>query len=262
MHFRVTQRTGFIVISALWIIFTMVPVASAQMTQPVFGETLNYNNFSQTLNKGMSGDWSSDVQLGLIMLALMALSAALLLLYKQNRDEKRKKPRKVIEKAPKQTRSYVRVEADIPFQYLIRRDEDVVDAAEFEELEYLPAHAIDISAGGFMFPTNRDFTMGEQMSILMDLPEGPSLEVVGKVVRILDRPDNAGNLFMIGVQFLDIKSRDQEKIVNWIFKYQRESIEAKKTAQTRLCLMCGHEIGEQAAEERSPYCKKCQLLAQ
>ncbi len=87
----------------------------------------------------------------------------------------------------------------------------------------------NLSEGGIGFTTTEDVSEGDVLEIKMILPAFPIaiIKTVGRVVRVDSLPEGQGHT--VGIQFENIKEEDQEKIVRYLFKKQREWLRIKKT---------------------------------
>lgn len=253
------MKQKFAVVFLLMALFIGLAPASAAIasTSPVI-MGLDYSSFSDTLNRGMSGQYNRNYGGLFILFGILAVVlACYVLLRAVLPDANAKKAKKSTDAPPApQNRSFVRLDVDLPFQYIWLSDEDD------SELEYQSARTVDISGGGFGFGSDNDIKTGQRLRVSIPLPGGPQLDLVGQVVRILNRSDNYGNNHIVAVEFVNIREGERERIVNWIFKYQRETIEEKNTpAQEDLnCLLCGSPLPpQQPGQPRILYCRKCQL---
>jgi len=86
---------------------------------------------------------------------------------------------------------------------------------------------VNISESGIGFITKEKVKKGEILELKMLLPVFPLaiIKVWGKVVRTT--PWLKGS-YRVGIQYINIKEEDQDKIVHYIFKKQRELLRYKK----------------------------------
>jgi len=86
---------------------------------------------------------------------------------------------------------------------------------------------VSLSEGGIGFTTSEKVQEGKLLELKMLLPVFPIalIEVWGKVVRATPLPEGG---YRIGVQYINIKEEDQNIIVHYIFKKQRESLRTQK----------------------------------
>ena len=86
---------------------------------------------------------------------------------------------------------------------------------------------VNLSEGGIGFTIKESVEIGEILELKMLLPIFPIaiIKVWGKVVR--KNPQGDGNT--IGIEYTKIKEEDQNKIVHYIFKKQRELLRIQKS---------------------------------
>jgi len=120
-----------------------------------------------------------------------------------------------------QKRSWVRVKADMDFDYVL------LDEAGNSVSDAKRVPVIDLSAGGLSFLSDEDLTAGRELLAFINLDEEQLLRVKARVVRVLKDPDGE-NRWTVGVQFLNLRPRDEERIVRWSIRRQREIIEKNK----------------------------------
>lgn len=79
----------------------------------------------------------------------------------------------------------------------------------------------NLSEGGIGFTTQDEFTKGQLLELKMMLPVFPIaiIKAWGKVVRINPSPEGC---YKVGMEYINIKEEDQDKIVHYLFKRQRE----------------------------------------
>jgi len=87
---------------------------------------------------------------------------------------------------------------------------------------------VNLSEGGIGFTTDEKVEKGEILELKMLLPVFPIaiIKLWGKVVRTDPLPEGG---YRVGVCYVNVKEEDQEKIVHYIFKKQREFLRDKKT---------------------------------
>lgn len=119
----------------------------------------------------------------------------------------------------RQRRAWVRVPAVLDFSYALVNLEEAD-----KELEFYRAQTLDISGGGLMFAADHSFSPGDRLKIILELPPGEKLRLEARVVRVVANPSEAWRRFSIGVEFTEIRERDRDRIVRWVFERQRELI--------------------------------------
>ncbi len=89
----------------------------------------------------------------------------------------------------------------------------------------------DISGGGLKILCNKDFAEGDRLVIRLFLPDQTQdLEVMGEVVWTCENIDGG---YKVGIQFVDIDERVRERIVRYIFAWQRRMLRSGKKAAGR-----------------------------
>jgi hypothetical protein len=85
----------------------------------------------------------------------------------------------------------------------------------------------NLSEGGLGFTTMEEISERDICALEMMLPVFPIaiIKTLGKVVRIKHLPEGGAS---IGLQFINIKEEDRDKIVHYIFKKQREWLRTNK----------------------------------
>ena len=85
----------------------------------------------------------------------------------------------------------------------------------------------NLSEGGLGFTTMEEISEGDICALEIMLPVFPIaiIKTLGKAVRIKALPEGGAS---IGLQFINIKEEDRDKIVHYIFKKQREWLRTNK----------------------------------
>lgn len=106
------------------------------------------------------------------------------------------------------------------------RVEDV-DSVIYQRIFPLPQTSLNsgirenISGGGIKLVTEENFSVGDILYLKIDLRESLNkitIEATGKVVWIRKREE----MYEVGISFLDILEQHRRKIINYVFKKQRE----------------------------------------
>jgi len=92
---------------------------------------------------------------------------------------------------------------------------DLIDKIQFDEKKYLIK---DLSGGGFGFYSKDKFFIGKIIVAKFNVGIN-DLEVMGKVVRVIDIDDNK---YLIGVQYLHLTTQKRSLIINFIYERQRQ----------------------------------------
>lgn len=83
---------------------------------------------------------------------------------------------------------------------------------------------IDISGGGLKMvfdnikDSNNDIHRGRLMELFLQIPELEDTAIISKVVNVFDLPEGSA----VGIKFVEIGNYVREKIISWLFDYQRE----------------------------------------
>lgn len=79
-------------------------------------------------------------------------------------------------------------------------------------------YTIDISGGGIKMAVDKMLPLEGKVELLLDLPGLERSSIIGKVVNQYGNEDPPA----VGVKFTDIDHQSREKIISWLFEYQRE----------------------------------------
>lgn len=109
-----------------------------------------------------------------------------------------------------QMRNWVRVDTNLPVLYRLAGTEN----------EFIEANAIDISGGGICMLSNDRIEKDTLLEVEITFPDKFVLKTNGIVTRCLDE----NKIIRVGVCFQEINERNQERIVGYVFKKQREHI--------------------------------------
>ena len=85
----------------------------------------------------------------------------------------------------------------------------------------------NLSEGGIGFITKEEVCEGDLLEVEMILPVFPIavIKAIGKAVRVTPLQQGGNN---IGVQYINIRDEDRDKIVHYLFKKQREWLRVNK----------------------------------
>lgn len=125
-----------------------------------------------------------------------------------------------------QRRNFVRVDAEIPIR-MIFHDQSDKSAAPF----VLDTMSTDLSGGGMLvrcpyaLPIYQDVEMEITLPSLLDPLEPPV--IVACKGQICRSKELGTDKFQIGVSVTEIDENERDKIVRFIFRYQRESLRRK-----------------------------------
>lgn len=117
-----------------------------------------------------------------------------------------------------QRRYYVRVNAVTPIEYGILDPTD----KDNKNVELLPGNTIDLSGGGLQFITKHNVPENKLLQINLNL-NNEKLIVFAKPARIRPYPDEKDRQYWaVGVQFINISESERDKIIKYVFDWQRE----------------------------------------
>ncbi|MDH7479551.1 MAG: PilZ domain-containing protein [Syntrophomonadaceae bacterium] len=119
--------------------------------------------------------------------------------------------------ARRQRRSWVRVPVCLELRYA--RPPQRPD----QEPDYQEAQTIDLSAGGLMFNSQQKFRHGEELKLRLNLPGG-GLELRARVVRAEEASSPERRCYQVGLEFIDIRERQRDRIMRFAFEQQRKLI--------------------------------------
>ncbi len=114
---------------------------------------------------------------------------------------------------------------DILIELLTNRDRPEVELPEMRE--------VSISASGIKININEPSNPGQKIALCIILPFVPpaKLFIMGEVTRsilLVSMSDRDSEIYETGIKFLNLKEEDQEKIIKYIFKRQRDLLRDKK----------------------------------
>jgi len=96
---------------------------------------------------------------------------------------------------------------------------------QFDEDELQAAEVLDLSGGGLGFRHGSDLAAGAFLSIRFDVPgmTGLPIEAIGQIIRVDSRTNEEfePGHFNIGIRFTHIREMDRERIIQHVFKAQR-----------------------------------------
>jgi c-di-GMP-binding flagellar brake protein YcgR len=85
---------------------------------------------------------------------------------------------------------------------------------------------VNISGSGIRFKTKERCNLGDFFAMRVEIPFRTKkvLKLLGEVVR-MEPGDETG--YAVGLRFVDISRKDQDQIINFVFKRQYELIDEK-----------------------------------
>lgn len=105
--------------------------------------------------------------------------------------------------APIERRRHRRVKAVIPVEY-----------RKISDSFFKSTQTLDISGGGLKIRVDDSIEAGDELEVLIYLPESDVISALGRVVRIEER----GNEREAGLEFMIIDERFRRNIINFVFK--------------------------------------------
>lgn len=110
-----------------------------------------------------------------------------------------------------QMRNWVRVDADLPVNYRMAG----------YPIDFYQATTVDISGGGIGLHSEHEIDKDTLLELQVQLPNSYLLQSTGLVTRCL--PEKKG-YYVIGIEFKDLSTNDQDCIIKYVFQKQREQI--------------------------------------
>ncbi len=124
------------------------------------------------------------------------------------------------------------ISSDDPEMYSLlfeinQRLKNLMQQATTEQCFEIPEARIEnISGGGLKILCNKNFNEGDELAIRLFLPDqAQDLEVSGEVVWICENIEGG---YKVGIKFIDIDDRVRERIVRYIFAWQRRMLRSGK----------------------------------
>lgn len=111
-----------------------------------------------------------------------------------------------------QRREYFRIDVQRNLSYcILNSDLEAVSG-------YKETTTIDLSGGGLKMVVDEDLKEETLIELYLDLPELEDKPIVGKVINIYGDGDTRS----VGIEFIAINNYYREKIISWLFDYQRK----------------------------------------
>ncbi|MDH7479943.1 MAG: PilZ domain-containing protein [Syntrophomonadaceae bacterium] len=118
----------------------------------------------------------------------------------------------------RQKRSWVRVPVNLNMAYAL------VSGIPGEAPEYRDTHTLDLSAGGLSFLTHQDLRVNDILSLVLELDPGGATRLTARVARVSPPSADESQPRLVGVEFISMTGSETERLVQWIFKHQRDAI--------------------------------------
>lgn len=209
------------------------------LIKPAVAQAINWGDFSHSVDKGFSSEnrYSSN-KITAFVVSLIAVIVIITIFkwwserkkreqevnFHQYKEKQKEIESKTQNSAHKRKWFRLRVQAELRW----------VTAAEAEhtkESKYFVDQLVDISAEGLCFSTAEEMTAGVDIRFLLDTGENRILPIMGKALRIFDAEEssNPGELkkHNVAVQFTRMTPGDNDRLVAWITKRQRDVIHQK-----------------------------------
>lgn len=114
-----------------------------------------------------------------------------------------------------QRRNFVRVEANLPVNFIIQQQDD--------KAFIIKAETTDISGGGLLVYLSQFLPLFAELDIELEISTGSAKPVVLKIPSQVCRSNKLrDDFYQIGISFLDVQENDRDKIIKYIFKRMRE----------------------------------------
>ena len=114
-----------------------------------------------------------------------------------------------------QRRSYFRLKVNKDIKYYVIKEHK----KEEGQPDFKKTTAIDLSGGGLKMVLNEDLKINDRLLFDLQIDEFEKL-IEGKIVRIKYNTD--GYSKTAGVEFVDMERKDTDKIMSYLFNYQRK----------------------------------------
>lgn len=119
-----------------------------------------------------------------------------------------------------QRRKYVRVSVLLNGKFAVIPKEFLLNKDNFSKLKFFEGTAVDLSGGGLRMITKHKIEMDTNVLMALPFHDGGVL-VKGKVMRV--DQDEMKNI-VCGINFMDLKASEQEKIIGYVFQVMREQM--------------------------------------
>lgn len=89
-------------------------------------------------------------------------------------------------------------------------------------LESFSATTTDISGGGILFCCDHNLNVGDLLEASISLGKDQSVSVTGRIVRVMEQSAASKYRYSVGLEFVNIKEAERDKVIKYIFNQQRE----------------------------------------
>lgn len=197
---------------------------------------VTYYDVSRSINDAFSGKqiFSSKNIIGTVMTILFFVLVVLIfrlswLIKEKELSQKRQSRIKLRPLGQQRKRKWYRLRTNMEFKWMF-----AVEASKSKEKQYKNDCLVDISGGGLSFRTAEKLNPGDKIKLLLDLGGGKTLSTQGRVLRIEKEVEQNNAMYKISIQFEDLLNRERDRLVSFIMKRQRHSIQSKKWEDTSL----------------------------
>lgn len=83
---------------------------------------------------------------------------------------------------------------------------------------------VDLSGGGLQFSTDQQLRINNLLKIIFQLSPENKFELTGRIARVAEKPGESEKKYLVGVEFLDITTSDQDKIIGFLLQEQQVRI--------------------------------------
>lgn len=173
------------------------------------------DGLNQAFGKQATNDNAFNFFIVVVLIALVVFILSMLLKKEEQKAaaQKRLSVFKLKKSDPK--RQFFRASLDI---------EVLWSYADKDKKVFNSAVAINLSGGGFCFRTNEFLKAGQQINVHMDIGEENPLLLPSKVVRAKPVTWQDENMYEVAVQFDNLSTREQDKIMGYVMSFERENI--------------------------------------
>jgi len=128
-----------------------------------------------------------------------------------------------------QRRNHYRLEIMLDAYYYEFLDNLPVKMQDTNGISYIKEYTKDISGSGACIVTNNELSDGTHLILKIELPDGSEIETRGIVIRSF-RSDNINTVkYNTGVKFTAMSKKNEELLIKFIFKKQKEILNQKRT---------------------------------
>ncbi|MEJ6950236.1 flagellar brake protein [Natronospora cellulosivora (SeqCode)] len=117
-----------------------------------------------------------------------------------------------------QRREYFRLDVKKTVKYRLIKNPFNKEDLENEQGEFQKGETLDISGGGLKLYVDDEFPNEGFIEFYIDIPGIEAVPIFGKIVNQY----NVEDMRAVGIKYVDIAHSIQEKIISWLFDYQRQ----------------------------------------